>query len=90
MGKSINGYGVSYYDAPLGIALSDYHYLSLSVLIKPRIIGSKGRTFKKLTFGKYKRKMPKLRIRAQEDILINNKTKYPLGFCEVYTMLIHD
>ena len=37
---------------------------SLSVLIKPRIIGSKGRTFKKLTFGKYKRKMPKLRFRA--------------------------
>ena len=35
---------------------------SLSVLIKPRIIGSKGRTFKKLTFGKMKIKKPKLRI----------------------------
>tara|TARA_X000001382_G_scaffold67151_2_gene46659 strand:+ start:199 stop:342 length:144 start_codon:yes stop_codon:yes gene_type:complete len=38
---------------------------TLSVLIKPKIIGSKGRTFKKLTFGKYKRKMPKLRIRPK-------------------------
>ena len=35
---------------------------SLSVLIKPRIIGSKGRTFKKLSFGKMKIKKPKLRI----------------------------
>ena len=37
---------------------------TLSVLIKPKIIGSKGRTFQKLTFGKYKRKMPKLRIKT--------------------------
>jgi len=35
---------------------------SLSVLIKPRIIGSKGRTFKKLSFGKIPIKKPKLRI----------------------------
>ena len=35
---------------------------SLAVLIKPKIIGSKGRTFKKLTFGKMKIKKPKLRI----------------------------
>lgn len=35
---------------------------SLAVLIKPKIIGSKGRTFKKLTFGKIKIKKPKLRI----------------------------
>jgi len=35
---------------------------SLSVLIKPKIIGSKGRTFKKLTFGKIPIKKPKLRI----------------------------
>jgi len=38
---------------------------SLSVLLKPKIIGSKGRTFRKLTFGRLKRKMPKLRIRAK-------------------------
>jgi len=35
---------------------------TLSVLIKPRIIGSKGRTFKKLTFGKIPIKKSKLRI----------------------------
>ena len=35
---------------------------SLAVLIKPKIIGSKGRTFKKLTFGKIPIKKPKLRI----------------------------
>jgi hypothetical protein len=35
---------------------------SLSVLIKPRIIGSKGRTFRKLSFGKIPIKKPKLRI----------------------------
>jgi hypothetical protein len=35
---------------------------SLAVLIKPRIIGSKGRTFKKLSFGKIPIKKPKLRI----------------------------
>jgi len=35
---------------------------SLSVLIKPKIIGSKGRTFKKLSFGKIPIKKPKLRI----------------------------
>ena len=36
---------------------------SLSVLIKPKIIGSKGRTFKKLTFGNMKIKKPKLKIK---------------------------
>ena len=35
---------------------------SLLVLIKPRIIGSKGKTFKKLTFGKIPIKNSKLRI----------------------------
>ena len=35
---------------------------SLAVLIKPRIIGSKGRTFKKLSFGKIPIKKPKLKI----------------------------
>lgn len=35
---------------------------TLAVLIKPKIIGSKGRTFKKLTFGKIPIKKPKLRI----------------------------
>ena len=35
---------------------------SLAVLIKPKIIGSKGRTFKKLSFGKIPIKKPKLRI----------------------------
>ena len=35
---------------------------SLSVLIKPKIIGSKGKTFKKLTFGKIPVKNPKLKI----------------------------
>jgi len=35
---------------------------SLSVLIKPKIIGSKGKTFKKLTFGNIPVKKPKLRI----------------------------
>jgi len=36
---------------------------SLAVLIKPKIIGSKGRTFKKLTFGNMKIKKPKLKIK---------------------------
>ena len=36
---------------------------SLAVLIKPKIIGSKGRTFKKLTFGNIKIKQPKLKIK---------------------------
>ena len=36
---------------------------SLAVLIKPKIIGSKGRTFKKLTFGNIKIKKPKLKIK---------------------------
>jgi hypothetical protein len=35
---------------------------SLAVLIKPKIIGSKGKTFKKLSFGKIPIKKPKLRI----------------------------
>ena len=35
---------------------------SLAVLIKPKIIGSKGRTFKKLSFGKIPIKKTKLRI----------------------------
>jgi len=35
---------------------------SLAVLIKPKIIGSKGRTYKKLSFGKIPIKKPKLRI----------------------------
>ena len=35
---------------------------SLAVLIKPRIIGSKGRTYKKLSFGKIPIKKPKLKI----------------------------
>ena len=35
---------------------------TLSVLIKPKIIGSKGRTYKKLSFGKIKVKKPKLKI----------------------------
>lgn len=36
---------------------------SLAVLIKPKIIGSKGKTFKKLTFGNMKIKKPKLKIK---------------------------
>jgi hypothetical protein len=36
---------------------------SLAVLIKPRIIGSKGKTFKKLSFGNMKIKKPKLKIK---------------------------
>lgn len=35
---------------------------TLSVLIKPKIIGSKGRTYKKLSFGKIPIKKPKLKI----------------------------
>lgn len=35
---------------------------TLAVLIKPKIIGSKGRTFRKLSFGKIPIKKPKLKI----------------------------
>ena len=39
---------------------------TLAVLIKPKIIGSKGRTFKKLTFGSIKTKKPVLKIKAKK------------------------